>query len=192
MKHIIFASLLIGALIGASPVCADDTHEHGVADLRVVSDGATLEIELVSPLDTLVGFEHVPRTEAQRTIVSDAERRLRDAEGLWLLSPDAKCVLKNVAVESPWAQEGRDHPVKEHEEDDGHRHDPEHASAPFEGHAERVASYRFECAAPDKLTRLQTRLFDAFPRLRELRAQHATAKGQGAATLKPAAPELFL
>ncbi len=45
-------------------------------------------------------------------------------------------------------------------------------------------------AASHNLERLHTRLFDAFPRLPDIRAERATASGQGAAILKPATPAL--
>ena len=189
MRAFALSILMAGALASASPVHADAAHEHGVAVLRVVSEGATLMIEFVSPLDNLVGFEHAPRTDAQRTAMGAAQARLRDAAALLQLSAEAECVLQEVVLESPWLQMARD------EHDKGHGPSPsgdhEHVSAPSAAHAEMVALYHYECAAPHKLERLHTRLFDAFPRLHEVRAQSATAKGQGAATLKPATPYLY-
>lgn len=193
MRAFALSILMAGGLASASPVHADAAHEHGVAVLRVVSEGAMLMIEFVSPLDNLVGFEHAPRTDAQRTAMGAAEARLRDATNLLLPAAEAKCVLQEAALESPWLQMARDEHDKGHDEnhDPSPSHDHEHAAAPADAHAEMVALYHYECAAPDKLERLHTRLFDAFPRLREVRAQSATAKGQGAATLTPATPELF-
>ena len=190
MRVFALSILMVGGLASASPVHVDAPHEHGVAVLRVVSEGATLMIEFVSALDNLVGFEHAPRTDAQRTAMGAAQARLRDAAALLQLSAEAECVLQEVVLESPWLQGARD----EHDRGQDHDHDVspdhEHASAPSAAHAEMVALYHYECAAPHKLERLHTRLFDAFPRLHEVRAQSATAKGQGAATLKPATPYL--
>ena len=82
MRAFALSILMAAGLASASPVHADAAHEHGVAVLRVVSEGATLMIEFVSPLDNLVGFEHAPRTDAQRTALRAAQARLRDAAAL--------------------------------------------------------------------------------------------------------------
>ncbi|MCF7994732.1 MAG: DUF2796 domain-containing protein, partial [Chromatiaceae bacterium] len=42
-------------------------HVHGVGQLNVAVDGSALLVELISPAMDLVGFEHAPRNEAQRT-----------------------------------------------------------------------------------------------------------------------------
>ncbi len=82
MRAFVLSILMAGGLANASPVHVDAAHEHGVAVLRVVSEGATLMIEFVSALDNLVGFEHAPRTDAQRTALRAAQARLRDAAAL--------------------------------------------------------------------------------------------------------------
>ena len=192
MRALPLSVAMVAAIASVGPVYADVAHEHGVARLYVVSEGGALTVEFVSPLDNLVGFEHAPRTDAQRTALRAAEARLRDATNLLLPSAEAQCVLQEVALESPWLQVAGDERDKGHDEDHGPSpsHDHEHAAVPADAHAEMVALYHYECAAPHKLERLHTRLFDAFPRLREIRAQRATASGQGAATLKPATPYL--
>jgi len=102
----------------------------------------------------------------------------------------ATCRLKEVTLESPWLQDvPHEH---EHESDHESGHVGAHASAERAGHAEMVATYRFECARPEALRTLQTRLFDAFQRLREIRAERATATGQGAVVLRPARSDLPL
>ena len=193
MRALPLSVAMVAAIASVGPVYADVAHEHGVARLYVVSEGGALTVEFVSPLDNLVGFEHAPRTDAQRTALRAAEARLRDATNLLLPSAEAQCVLQEVALESPWLQVAGDERDKGHDEDHGPSpsHDHEHAAVPADAHAEMVALYHYECAAPHKLERLHTRLFDAFPRLHEVRAQSATAKGQGAATLKPATPYLY-
>ena len=67
-----------------------------------------------------------------------------------------------------------------------------HAQPTRGDHEEVVATYRFTCAQPAGLNQLEVRAFAQFPRLRELRVEHATARGQGAAVLTPAAAALAL
>ncbi len=157
----------------AAGVVAGGAHEHGLAVLRVVLDGGALEIELVTPLDTLVGFEHAPRTAAQRAALQAAERGLRDGAALFGLPEAAGCALKAVGLVSPWPQS----------EDRADAGGAVHAQAGDGGHGELVAGYRFQCAHPQALDALQLRLFEVFPRLRAVHAERVSARGQGAAKL---------
>ncbi len=158
---------------------AHGAHAHGVADLTVVLEGRMLQLELISPLDNLVGFEHAPANEAQRGALADAERRLRDGEAMFAFPPEAGCAIREVGVESPWPQSGREH---------GHDH-----ARPTRGeHEDMVVSYAFECAHPEALRRLELRAFKQFPRLQRVRAEFATPRGQGGGVLTPAATALAL
>ena len=54
-----------------SPAMAHEPgpHVHGVASLQVAVDGNTLTLNLESPLDNVLGFEHAPRSEKQKAAV---------------------------------------------------------------------------------------------------------------------------
>lgn len=142
-----------------------------------------LQIELISPLDNLVGFEHAPENEAQRAVLADAERRLLDGEAMFAFSAEAGCAIREVEIESPWPQSGRNH-------DHDHAHD--HAQPTRGDHEDMVVSYGFECAHPEALRRLELRAFAHFPRLQRVRAEFATPRGQGAGVLAPNAAALAL
>lgn len=183
VRHTIYA---LSAFAFAQPVLAQHAggaHEHGVAELSVATEGATLVIEIVSPLDNLVGFEHAPASAAQRRALATAEAQLRDAPGLFRLPAAAGCALAEVRIEGGWmggaaaAKEQAARPAKAHEHGA--------ASADEGGHADVMASYRFDCAQPQALDAIDTQLFAVFPRLREVRAARATAGGQGALVLRP-------
>lgn len=165
---------------------AHGAHEHGVAHLSVAIEGAELLIELSTPLDNMVGFEHAPATAAQRATLADAEARLSQGAELFRLPEAAGCVLAETVLDSPWPlQTGKEQPAD-------HDHDHDHGVGAREGHADLIATYRFECARPAALDALRVELFDVFPRLRELRAVRAAESGQGAAVLKPGAAVLSL
>ncbi|PTD97794.1 DUF2796 domain-containing protein [Pseudothauera lacus] len=164
------------ALALSPAVMAHGAHEHGVADLEVAVDGSQLAIALKTPLDNLVGFEHEPRTAAQKKALADAETRLRDFPALFVLPAAAGCALTDVSVESPWPQ--GDHG---HAHDHGHKHDDhghDHGA-----HSDMHVEYVLECANPAALNELQSRLGEAFPRMERVRVQSATPRGQGSATL---------
>jgi hypothetical protein len=61
-------------------------HEHGVARLNLAVAGNSLTIELFSPAANIVGFEHHPRTQAQKDQVKEARKTLEAAQTLFPLS----------------------------------------------------------------------------------------------------------
>ena len=64
-------------------------HVHGQARLEVVLDGPVLAIALESPLDGIVGFEHSPRTAAQKQAAAQALAALKDPARLFALPAEA-------------------------------------------------------------------------------------------------------
>jgi hypothetical protein len=162
--HVSGAAMLIGALVlgAAPPVVAAGAHEHGVARLDVVIDGANLQIALDSPLEALVGFEQAPKDDAQRAALARMVERLKDGGKLFAIDPAAACALVAATVEQPF-QPGAD--------------------APADGHADADANWTWRCEKPAALKRIEVRLFEAFAGLKTLHVQTATANGQGFATL---------
>jgi hypothetical protein len=55
------------ALVLTSPAAVlaqEHAHVHGLVSLNVAVDGRILTVQLEAPLDSLLGFEHRPRTDA--------------------------------------------------------------------------------------------------------------------------------
>ena len=184
-----FASLLSLLAAASLPFAANaqhthGAHEHGAAELTVALDGQALVIELISPLDNLVGFEHAPANDAQRAALAEAGRLLSDADAMFALPVAAACRFEHADIESPWPMAAMAPAAGQA----GHAH-----AHPTRGdHEEAVVTYRYTCAQPAALQRIDVRAFARFPRLREIRVEHATARGQGAAVLTPAAAALAL
>jgi hypothetical protein len=157
-------AILLGALAlcPVPPVVAAGAHEHGVARLDVVLDGESLQISLDSPLESLAGFEHAPKDDAQRAALGRMVDRLKDGGKLFTIGAAAACTLTASTVEHPF-QPG--------------------VGAPADGHADAEATWTWRCDKPAALKRIEVHLFDAFAGLRTLRVQTATANGQGMATL---------
>jgi hypothetical protein len=181
------AAILAAALGSASlapPVGAHGrAHEHGVATLQVVLDGATLQLNFETPLVNLVGFEHAPRTAAQTSAYAQAAETLRAFERLFRLPKSAGCTLGDVRLQLPYpvaGAAGASAPA---------------ATAPAatataaagggDAHADALAEYTLRCAAPAQLDRIEVLVFDAFRGVREVRAERAGPRGQGAARLTP-------
>ena len=66
---------LLAVPVGAA---AQHAHEHGRLRLAIAIDGEQLSIALEAPLDSLVGFERAPRTDAERRSAA-APARCRSA-----------------------------------------------------------------------------------------------------------------
>lgn len=157
--------VLLPFLISPLLCVAAEPHVHGVATLQIAVDGKLLQLHLESPLASLLGFEHMPRTSQQKSAVKAMEAQLKRAEKLFYPSPKAGCSLKSVSLESPVLK------AEKHQE----AHD----------HADLDGDFVFACSRPEALRGLDIQLFDAFPGLRQLKTEAATPRGQKAATLTP-------
>lgn len=144
-------------------------HEHGSARMNVAVEAERIVIELESPLHDLVGFEHAPRDARQRAAVAALEPALRDAARHFRPNPEAGCSAAETRVAHPFGVSAA----------------APAAAAPRRGHADLRARLTFVCTTPGALRSLEVRLFDTFPRLKRIRVQSATPRGQGSATLTP-------
>ena len=191
-------------------------HVHGVAALEIALDGATVQINLNSPLDNLLGLERAPRNEKERETIRTMASKLRQADNLFIFTPAGQCRLEIVRLESPLlpsellmprSGSGSDKPKGgKHDKDDrssapspvppGSAASPSTPSVttPVGGHtddhAELEATWNFRCATPQALQGLDVRLFDTFPGLRRLHAVIAGPKGQSGAKLSPTSTRL--
>jgi hypothetical protein len=160
---------VLALLVFSTPVLAHEhhAHVHGVAKLEVAVEGAEINLHLESPLEGVLGFEHAPGNDKERAVV--AEMRKKMAQGAALFSPtsDAQCSFVSVKVEAP-SLDAR--PAAGH-----NKHEEEHSDLD--------ADFRFTCAQPAKLTGMEVRLFEAFPKLRRIDAQVVSGKGQKAVRL---------
>lgn len=163
------ALLIAGLALAGSAQAHGDKHEHGVVHLDVAVEGATLVLQLESPLDSVLGFEHQPRTPEQRQAVEQMLKRLRD--GAALFSPNAQggCRFEGAEIESALiAAPGT----------------PASDKSDKAEHLDVDATYRFRCTATPALSQLTHQLFATFPRIQRIEAQVATPKGQHRQVLK--------
>lgn len=161
----ILAAAALAVFSTSVPAREPGAHVHGAARLDVALDGGTLTLSLESPLDSLLGFEHMPRNEKQRAAVRAMAEKLARSEKLFVPSPAAQCVPQAAKLESPLLEAGNQ-------------------DAPA-GHLDLDGEYVFRCARPEALRDLEVRLFEAFPGLRRLDVQAATSRGQAATRLTP-------
>lgn len=147
-----------------SPVTAQTHHhhDHGVIRLDVAAQGQTINVFLESPLDSFVGFERAPRSNAEKKRAADALIALHSGS-LLEPNPEAQCSLSNIEVKAP-VLEGR--------------------AGEENGHADLEGTYVFTCNRPDKLTDINTHFFKTFRYTKKVEAQVVGPQGQSKVTLK--------
>lgn len=193
LKKSTLVSLAIAC--SAPAIAQQSAHVHGFASINLAIDDEELEIEFISPAESIVGFEYEPSSTAERKAVTDAIALLRDPAKLFVLPASAGCELHEVEAERHAEgehDEHAEHDADEHDEHDEHDEDDEdeHAehdehgdeqahedSGAGESHSEFHAHYHFGC----KNTAIETidlRLFETWPRIEEVRVQALTPRGQ--------------
>ncbi|MEJ2045458.1 MAG: DUF2796 domain-containing protein [Reinekea sp.] len=174
----------IPALAAAVLLCASNgwaeterqlhEHQHGHGELQLVLDKDQLFVQLHSPLDNLVGFEHAPANDTERQAVVSMKETLADADKLFDFGKDSHCLLQEheITVPETFMNHG--------EQDDDADHD----------HAELEALWQFKCKkAPNKLT---VPMLSSFSRFQELDVQFLTENGAVAVELDSAEQEVTL
>ena len=123
------AAALCAAATAAPPAGADEftqhaAHVHGRATLDVAVDGGRVDIRFDSPAIDVLGFEHAPRTAAERQAVRDAAALLGAHANAFAFPVAARCTATSSKLEAPdWKTE----------------------------HADYEAQWTFTCAAPAAL-----------------------------------------
>lgn len=147
-------------------------HEHGVARLNVGLDGNTLELALESPAMNLVGFEHMPGSDADKAKIEAVRKQLEQPLKLFGLASSAGCKEDQQELESPLF--GSD-PAAKHDDDDDDDHDHAHEHQ----HSEIHAHYQLTCASPAKLTQIDlSPLYKAYPQTQKINVQLVGPNGQ--------------
>jgi hypothetical protein len=166
MKSQALTLLLVAAVASGAAAAAPHAHQHGAIALAVAIDGEQLSIEMEAPLDSLLGFERAPRTDAERRAAGELLTRLRSgAAALFKADAAAQCTLVNAEVRASVLE-----PAAK-------------TAAAKDEHADLDAGYTFKCAQPGQLRTLEVGLFDAFKRIRRIEVQVAGPKGQRKLTL---------
>lgn len=183
IRAISLASLASLALLSGTAF-AHEAHVHGVGKLDVALEGNTLSLHLDSPLVNLVGFEHAANSAKDRQAVQAMSKTLRNAAAVFVISAAAGCkasTVKLVSAALDPALLGETAAKPAAAGADAH-----------DGHADLDADFVFTCSAPERLQRIDVKLFDAFKGFQSIDVQLVTAKRQGAAKLTPSSATLNL
>lgn len=155
-----------------------DSHEHGRADLQLAYADGQLEVTFRATGSDIVGFEHAPRDELQRSGIRSALKTLEDA-AVWLaFEPAGACVFSDAraralgfkAEDANGITTGTDD--NNHDHHDDHDHDIGH-----DGHGEFQVTLKAGCGATP--TSVNVDLAGHFSQLARIRVDFLTEDHQG-------------
>lgn len=164
-------------------------HIHGSSTLLVALESDELVVELSAPADSIVGFEHTPKNEAQERQVDAALVVLKSPTQLFALPAVAGCAVEAVRVLASMHDDKHEDGHKEAKDDHPKAQDHAHnekASVKAgdshdddgETHSEFRLRYYFHCQAIDKLAGLELLMFERFPRMHRVQVHVISAQGQ--------------
>lgn len=161
---LVFMGSLLSVYAQDKHVHAAHTHGAGVLELSVQAGKVIGRFEI--PMESLLGHEHLPRTDAQKKAMAQLQSRLTSADYFMVLPAAAQC--KQLSLQT--------------------------ASGMFDGkkseHADLVIDFVFECAQAAQLTELRIALFARHPRLKTLKVDMVGPKGQQSVNLSAKNPVL--
>ena len=140
-------------------------HSHGEGKLNLATEDNELSIEIVVPGHDIVGFEHKPKTDAQKKKVSDAVKALKNMSANIELPKEAGCT-PNEEAEVEVELDG--------------------------DHSEFEIEYEYNCKKISELSFVNVLTFDKFKGMKKLKAQGVTGSGQHSKTLTPTASKFDL
>ena len=205
-----FATLMRSAIVFAAATFAGvalaasdgehrehEAHEHGRGMLDIVAEGEELVVEFRIPAANVVGFEHAPRDDAEREAVRKAAETFRNPASVLVLPAEAECEIEEAGAgivgmgaedhdeEHGHEGEGHDHDADEHAKEEHEEHDEHSADSDGEAHSEMRATYHFHCHAPERLVRIEVRVFEHLRDAEEIDVRVVTATAQTAMELHP-------
>lgn len=186
MRAIAMAALF--CLTASHAAAHQHAHTHGLLQLDVAIDPQSVTFQFESPLDNFLGFEHAPRTDAERQKVAAMVASLTAADGLFLIDPAAGCRVSSVQLASSALGLGS----KKGKETSRHVVDKDKAAHADDEHGDLDATIVFSCAKADSARFIAVKLFEKYPHLHTINAQVASSQGQFKRTLKADSPKLDL
>ena len=142
-------------------------HAHGVGQLQIAIDGAVVRGELHIPMESLLGHEYLPRSQAQKNAMAQLRQSLTNPAYVMLPVAAAQCQVTNSLATSPMF-EGRD----------------------GGGHSSLLYAFAFRCEQPQHLRQIDVPLFAKHPRLKEIEVELVGPAVQRSLRIKAAQPQL--
>ena len=175
IKHFFTFALSTSAIaLGTAEIAfAAKGHSHGKANFDIALDANTVRIVSEIPLESVVGFERVPRNEADTAKVKAAAVLLRNADRLFTFSEGANCKSKQTELTSS-ALDGALL---------GGTPKAAAAAPASDAHIDVDAVWVFQCDKPEALKSITINAFDDFKSLKVIQVKVVGGKRQAGARL---------
>ncbi len=163
--------LLVAATLALAALAAQahgKAHVHGVVALDVVVEAGMLSVSLEAPLDSLLGFERRPRTDAERRAAAALVKQLQESQDLIKPPAAAQCSAPRISVNAQALEPAA----------------PGAAAGSKDEHSDIEVTWSFTCSQPQRLAQLELGLFSAFRRIQRIDARIAGDGGQASRTLR--------
>ena len=208
MKNIfiVLVCLFVSFNFAAQASREKDSHEHGAANIMLALEGEKLHLNFEVPSESLIGFEHFPKSQDQRQNFNEAIQTLSEPSKLFSIPANTECLLVGINVSQSLfsGKGGHDHDEKDehghdekgfwdslfgHDEKDEHGHDEkdDHGhdkSEKSEIHSEFHSKYQWNCHHLDDLDSIGSQLMNIFPRIEEIRVSWIAENTQGSIELE--------
>ena len=165
-----------------------DSHEHGAANLKIALEGEKLQVEFEVPSESLIGFEHFPKSQSNRENFRNAIKILSIPSKLFSISREGECLLVGMNISQSLFSNEEEHGHDESEDENGkdesedeHGHDESEKS---EIHSEFKSNYSWNCQHLDEIDSIGTQLMTVFPKIEEIRVNWISNNGQGSLELE--------
>jgi Protein of unknown function (DUF2796) len=142
-------------------------HAHGQGQMQIIIDGPVLRGELQIPMESLLGHEYLPRSQAQKNAMAQLRQALNNPTYVMQPAPAAQCQATESRATSPMF-EGRD---------EG-------------GHSSLLFVFAWRCEQPQQLRKIDFPLFGKHPRLKEIAVEMVSPGAQRALRIKAAQAQL--
>jgi len=181
----IFCSAALLGIVSTGAIAAEHRHAgkhvHGAGELNIAVEGSGAIIEFRAPGESLYGFEHEAKTDAEKKKQETTLQLLKDKIHEMVILDKAlgcKFAPKRVVV----VEEGPDRGKKgqEHKASPGKHGEQKKSSE----HREVVAEFSLTCDKPLSGTSVRFGFTKAFPSLDELKVQALSGAKQSGATIR--------
>ena len=181
----ILGLLVLGSI--SQPLLATDhvhqqlnAHLHGAAELNMVVEQSVVAVELITPADNILGFEHKAASQADKQKLEQTLAMLE--KGNWIrLTSAAKCTLESWDIDTGLIDDEHhdEHASEHHDEDhDEDRNTPHDADSEEESHSEFHISYQYRCQSPNALVGAELLVWQQFEGFERVKGQLISPQGQ--------------
>ena len=141
-------------------------HSHGNGTLELVIDGNTVKGKFEIPMESLLGFENLPKNTAQKKAVADLQTATASADNFVKLPAAAACTQVAVTAESDMFKGKKS----------------EHSDLDY--------SFEFLCKNPSELKSIEFVVMSKSAKFKKLKVDMVTPKGQKSTTVQAKNPVL--